>query len=130
MSELLVIDDCMSPGPYTVSPGHSATAAMKLMNDHEIRHLPVVEDGSLMGIVSMRDIYMLQASGKSEIEAPLVGELMKRAPYAVQTGTSLREVAINMNAHKYGCTVVKDGTKVVGVFTTVDAMRVLANLVE
>ncbi|MCP4446742.1 MAG: CBS domain-containing protein [Myxococcales bacterium] len=129
MSEHLTIDDCMSPGPYTIDVELPASQAKKLMSEHAIRHLPVVEGERLVGIISVRDLYIMQAEKVEGLETVRVRALMKDDPYCVQVGTSLRDVAINMNAHKYGCTVVKDGEKIVGLFTTVDAMRVLANVI-
>ncbi len=130
MSEHLTIDDCMSPSPYTIAADESVSDAQVLMTEYQIRHLPVVEGEELVGILSLRDLHVMQCLKEVDLETLPVREVMSTDPYAVQIGTSLREVAINMNARKYGSTVVRDGNKVVGLFTTVDAMRVLANLVD
>lgn len=46
----------MTPEPKTVAPDADADEALKFMLDHGFRHLPVVEDGKVVGIVSMRDL--------------------------------------------------------------------------
>ena len=120
----------MSPSPYTIDEDEPIVAAHVLMRDRQIRHLPVVRGEKLVGMLSMRDLYLMQSLKDVDLETVPVKEVMSTEPYSVQVGASLREVAIKMNAHKYGSTVVKDGTKIVGLFTTVDAMRVLANLVD
>ena len=49
------VRDLMSREVITCGPGESMAAAEKLMNEHHIRHLPVVERSRLVGVVSMRD---------------------------------------------------------------------------
>src|SRR5215472_6706351 len=46
----------MTPDPKTVSPDEDTDEALKFMLDHGFRHLPVVDDGKVIGIVSMRDL--------------------------------------------------------------------------
>jgi CBS domain-containing protein len=46
----------MTPDPKTVDPGMDAEEALRFMLDQGFRHLPVVKDGRLVGIVSMRDL--------------------------------------------------------------------------
>ena len=55
---------------------------------------------------------------------------MTPLPYAVTADVPLRDVAKEMADRKYGCAVVMQGTKVQGVFTTVDALRALAECLE
>jgi CBS domain-containing protein len=50
------IQEIMSTDMITVSPSFSLEACMQLMQEHYIRHLPVLEDGRLVGLVSMRDV--------------------------------------------------------------------------
>jgi len=124
----LTIDECMSPSPFSIEPAQAMSEAHAIMREHNIRHLPVVVDGTLVGIVSIRDLHLMETLKDVDPEQVTVAEAMSPEPYAVQVGTNLREVAIILGAHKYGSAVVMDGARVVGVFTTVDAMRVLSNL--
>jgi acetoin utilization protein AcuB len=124
----LTIDECMTPAPYSIEPAQAMSEAHAIMREHNIRHLPVVVGGSLVGIVSVRDLHLMETLKDVDPDQVTVAEAMSPDPYAVQLGTDLREVAINLGAHKYGSAVVMDGEKVVGMFTTVDAMRVLSNL--
>jgi CBS domain-containing protein len=50
------IGDLMTPNPFTVSPDSSIEDCMKLMTDKHIRHLPVVEDNKLVGMISIGDV--------------------------------------------------------------------------
>jgi len=124
----LKIDDCMSPSPFSIRHDQSMADAHALMRQHQIRHLPVMRDGDLVGMVSVNDLHLMETLKDIDPRQVEVSEAMSEPPYAVSVGTSLREVALKMGAHKYGSAVVLDSGKVVGVFTTVDAMRVLANL--
>jgi len=124
----LTIDDCMSPSPYAIEHDQPVSVARAMMRDLRIRHLPVTDGGTLVGMVSSRDLHLLDALEGVDPATVAVSAAMSEEPYAVERGTDLREVAINMGSRKYGSAVVLDAGAIVGVFTTVDAMRVLANL--
>ena len=50
------VDDAMTPSPVTVSPDDDVLAAARLMGERRIRHLPVVQDGNVLGLVGIRDV--------------------------------------------------------------------------
>ena len=52
------ITDIMTANPETLAPDDSAGDALELMQARHFRHLPVVEDGRCVGMVSIRDLYM------------------------------------------------------------------------
>lgn len=124
----LKIDDCMSPSPYSIETGQTMAQAHAIMRAHQIRHLPVLNEGRLVGLVSSRDLLLMETLEDVDPTKVNVDEAMTEPPYTVEVGTQLREVALNMYSRKFGSAVVMDGDKVVGVFTTVDALRVLANV--
>lgn len=47
----------MTPDPDTIGPGGTCNEALRMMRDHKYRHLPVVGNGRLVGMVSVRDLY-------------------------------------------------------------------------
>ena len=51
-----LVSHWMTPDPFTLTPGSSASEALDLMLDRGFRHVPVVEDGRVLGIVSLRDV--------------------------------------------------------------------------
>jgi CBS domain-containing protein len=51
----------MSTPPIVVSPGTDVVAASRMMVEHDVRHLPVVEAGQLKGMVSARDLLIVEA---------------------------------------------------------------------
>jgi len=129
-AQLYSIDRFMTPSPHVVEPQASLAAARHLMRELGARHLPVVEDGKLVGILSERDMFFLETLTDREPERIPVRSAMQTDVYDVDRETPLEEVARTMAHHKYGSAVVRSGAAVVGIFTTVDAMRTLADLVR
>lgn len=112
----------MVKSPFVIEPGASVREALELMRELEIRHLPVVEDDELKGLVSERDLQAAQAKSRN---IP-VSELMKTELYAVGPDASLAEVVGMMADQKLGSAlVVSPSDEVLGIFTTIDALRLL-----
>ncbi|MFZ5469739.1 MAG: CBS domain-containing protein, partial [Myxococcota bacterium] len=107
----------------------SASQALELMQRHGIRHLPVVDPTEhLLGVVSDRDLYASKYGGPPAPRGGAVDEVMVRSPYVVSPSTRLDEAAAVMAKRKYGCAVVVDKERVVGILTTIDALRALVEL--
>ena len=120
----------MALGPRLISSGHTLAQAHQVMRQHNIRHLPVVDGGRLVGMVSQRDLYLLETLKGVDPTTEKVEEAMSPEPFAVEPDTPLDEVALAMAEHKYGSAVVVDQGAVVGLFTTVDALRALVALIR
>lgn len=119
----------MTVAPVVVSSDRTLAEAHRLMRERNIRHLPVVDDGALVGIVSQRDLYLLETLRGVDPAAETVREAMAVEPFRVSPDAALEDVASVMADRKYGSAVVVDGGVVVGLFTTVDALRALATIV-
>jgi acetoin utilization protein AcuB len=115
----------MTAVPHTIGRKQSLSAAHEKMRAHGLRHLPVLDGGLLAGIVSERDAYFVETLAGVDPEKVAVEEAMSVDVYSVSPDATLLEVATAMADHKYGCAVVSQGTHVVGIFTTVDALRTL-----
>jgi acetoin utilization protein AcuB len=123
------IERFMTKSPHTI--GHNQTLAMAhhMMTDHAIRHLPVLEAGKLVGLLSDRDLNFVETLKGVDSSQVKVADAMSVDVFTVTPATLVRQVSAEMADHKYGSAVVVDGDRVVGVFTTVDALRALATLV-
>lgn len=102
--------------------------ARELMRTANVRHLLVMEGERLVGVVSQRDVYLLEALPNAEPENATVEEAMDGEPYTVPPETSLEEVARQMWSQRCTSAVVVQGTEVLGIFTTSDALRALAEV--
>ncbi len=120
------VADYMSHSLHSLEPAHSMAAARRLMRRHKIRHLPILENGELKGVVSQRDLYFVDSLDDTDPADVTVGEAMTEDVLAVAPSTPVAEVARQMAEERAGSVIViKDG-KAIGIFTTMDALQVLA----
>jgi len=118
----------MAPVPIVIEKDAPLSEAHRIMREHQIRHLPVMDGAELVGLVSIGDLHLMETLKDIDSTTVPVSEAMTRELYTVGPDTEVRTVALNMYSRKLGSAlVVKDG-KLVGLFTTVDALRVLADV--
>ena len=124
----------MTRDPITVSEDTSMKEAMLLLRTHHIRHLPVANGKVLVGLASDRDIRkaapsLLSGIGKNDyeqvLEDTLVGRVMTREPFTVTESTSIVDAVSVLVEKKFGSLPVVAGTEIVGIFTEIDALKIL-----
>jgi acetoin utilization protein AcuB len=121
----LKVADVMTANTHTVGAEQSLALARRLMSQHDVRHLPVLHGGALVGLVSERDIAIVEALGGVDPAQVRVEEAMSE-PYVVTPQASVVEVAKTMAHRKLGSAIVSArGTEVLGIFTTIDALHLL-----
>lgn len=125
-SHLLV--DYMTPLPYSIGLEQPLVLARQIMHKHRIRHLPVLHGAKLVGVISERDLALIETLRDVDPAKVQVEEAMTPDPYVATTSTPLADVVREMADNKYGCAVVMQANAVIGVFTTTDACRALADL--
>ena len=118
----ILVADLMTPCPHTVDPVESVAVAHERMRSNGIRHLPVVEGEALRGMLSERDVQIVLSLVDVDPASVTVSHVMVRDPYCVSPGTPLLEVVERMASSKVGSAVVMENGRVVGIFTTVDAL--------
>jgi acetoin utilization protein AcuB len=101
-----------------------------MMRTHHIRHLPVLDGGKLVGMVTERDLHLVETLRDVDPREVIVDEAMSNHVYSVDPDIALDVVAETMAEHKYGSAVAIQNGKVVGIFTTNDACRALAELLH
>ena len=130
----------MTTDPIVIKPDQTVGEALVVMFERDIRHLPVVEEGELVGIISDRDIQQFlgkaRLPGKDRrkedrsLQFP-VREIMSRHPITVAPKMSIREGVKIMTQHKVGALPVVDyDEKVIGIFTEVDALEYCLHLID
>ena len=116
----------MTSCPYYIGAQASLDEALKKMALQSIRHLPVVEGGSLIGVLSERDARLSEMVCKSTNYCPNVGEVCVSEFLAVKGDDDVADVAQRMAEKKLDCAIVCDKDEnVTGIFTTTDACRLL-----
>jgi acetoin utilization protein AcuB len=118
------VGEIMNKEPITISPETRVGEALKLMQKHQIRHLPVIEEGFMVGWIStLREVLLA-----SMLEVITVGDVMVEAPFSVTPDTSVEEAARLVHEHKIGGMPVLDGEKLMGVITVNDLLSAFINM--
>ena len=119
----------MTPMPHTIEKDLPVPEAMNLMRIHHIRHLPVVDAGKIVGMITDRDIKF--ASGFGDVSSMKVDDVMSPEPYTVSPETTLDLVVGAMAVNKLSSAVVLDSRgEVVGIFTSNDGFRVMGEILH
>jgi acetoin utilization protein AcuB len=122
----LTVRDIMVTDLVTIRPHETARHAYRLMRDHRFRHLPVVEDGRLRGILSDRDLRPVLLS--PTLGRARVRELMSEDLTTVAPDAPVEEAASLLVVKKIGCLPVVDAGRLVGIVTETDLLAVLVEL--
>lgn len=130
MKAIPQIQKFMTTTPYSISSESTVQEALDVMNDKDIRHLPVMKAGAPYGLISDRDLKSVMAFAGSNPKAIKIGEICNDLPYVTKPQAALNEVAVEMAERKIGSALVVDNNKLVGIFTATDACKALAEIVE
>ena len=125
--EIPTVQKYMSYDPFFITAEKTVIEAQDLMKKHNIRHLPVLHDGEVIGILSDRDIKLAMSLIQADAMIK-AGYICHDHVYHVEPETHIDQVAQVMAEKHYGCAVVLQNGKLVGIFTTVDACRALAEI--
>lgn len=108
----------MTPKLITVAPRDSLAKAKALMDSGNFRHLPVLEDGRLIGILSDRDMRL----HSGYLDSTRVDAVMRSEPVTVTPTTTVEEAARLMLRLKISAVPVVDDGKPVGILSTSDIL--------
>lgn len=127
-----VVGAVMTSFPYFVEAHETLLAVEKMMDAHDIRHLPVQENGKLVGIVSERDLHHRVARSAS-IEAKQqlsARDVMVADPYVVGFSTPLNEVVAAMAQQHIGSAIVVRRGRLAGILSAIDVCRIFAEYLD
>lgn len=119
--------DYMTRLPATVGTDQPMSVARRFMHEHHCRHLPVLSQGRVVGVVSERDLDLIETLSDVDPNEVSVEEAMTAEPYCAGPDTPLAEIAARMAKHKLGSCVIVEGKRVLGILTTVDICRALVD---
>lgn len=120
----------MTPSVHTIPMESTLPQARAMMKEHGIRHLPVLDGTSLVGLLSDRDLARMEGFPMIDFDLVSVPDAMSEEPYVVAPDDAAIDVFRTMQERRYGSAIISDGGTVVGVFTTTDALRVLVELMR
>jgi len=122
----------MTPFPYFIAPSASLAEADSLMAEHNVHHLPVIDEGDIVGMLSMRDMLKAVRLGESLSDKHdiLVSDVINHRPYMVDVNDPLPQVLLAMSDKHIGSVIVLKEGELVGIFTTNDALRHYAQCLE
>jgi acetoin utilization protein AcuB len=119
----------MTQQPATADQDLLLADAQQRMSLDKIRHLVVVDrDGLVVGVLSNGDVTLSLSLPDANPKKLCVRDAMSDNPYVCGPTAPISEVALAMEAHRWGCAIVLEGDEVVGIFTTTDALRALREL--
>ncbi len=130
------VQDWMTPAPDTVAPDCTVVAARRTMDAGGFRHLPVVEQGRVIGIVSDRDLRSIWPSAmtperkgvEADLERVSVRHVMTQKPLVVGPHTSLADAVRLLVDHQVGALPVLAEDEIVGILSESDALRALLSV--
>jgi acetoin utilization protein AcuB len=128
--QIPLVKAVMTPFPYSVRVDASCDEARRMMGQHDIRHLPVIDGERLVGVVSDRDLRMVidPTTGSIPEPGPKVGDICERSVFVVELTERLDRVLSEMLRRRIGSAIIMRGERTVGIFTMVDACRFLTKL--
>ena len=133
------VRDWMTEDPITVEPKTSVRAAWKVMHERHIRHLPVLEERKLVGIVTERDLRSVQPSPATSLEIHelhylldklTVGEVMTKDVITTTPATKIVDVARTLLRNRIGALPVMVSGALVGIVTDTDVLEAFTATAE
>ena len=124
------IQKYMTTSPHTVGSDQTLVHAHAILREHQIRHLPVLRGGELVGMLTERDLALIETLKDVNPSKVLVEDAMSTSIYRVSPDSPIDQVVAEMAAKKYGSAVVVQNSRVVGIFTTVDVCSAFAELLS
>jgi CBS domain-containing protein len=129
-----LVRNWMTPNPITITPQTTLPEAHRFMDEHNVRRLPVINKGKLVGIVTRGDIREAQASTATTLSVYELNYLLDRIPakefmayepITISPDATIGEAARLMLQHKIGGLPVVENGELVGIITETDFCRLL-----
>lgn len=134
----MLVRSKMTPDVITASPDTSLADALKLTRGNRIRHLPVVENGRLVGLVTDRDLRLAMppvwasdtdhAELREALNTRRVDSVMTTEIVTITGDKPIEDAARELYEHRIGCLPVMEGDELVGIITETDLLRAFVEL--
>jgi CBS domain-containing protein len=131
------VHDIMTTEVTTLGCNDSLQLAKDIMTMGRVRHLPVLDDDKVVGVVSQRDLYkaslgsVMKYGEKAQCAFPegiAVKKVMSAPPITIALHASVKEAARLMMEKKIGCLPVLEDSKLVGIVTETDMLKLIVEM--
>jgi acetoin utilization protein AcuB len=126
---MMKVEDVMTPDPMSLSPSQTVRDAYALMSERGFRHVPITDNGALVGLISLTDIGRLGAR-VPEILAKTLRDVMTTTLITIRPEEAVDVAAAKMATRKINCLPVVVDAKLVGIVTTYDLLDALARRIR
>ncbi len=133
----MLVRTWMTENPVTISSHVRMKDAAELMREREVRHLPVVDKGKLVGMVTLADIRKASPSPATTfsvgevnylLDQILVSDIMARDPHTITPDTTVEDAALLGYRSGYGSFPVVEDGKLVGIITQKDLLDIMMSI--
>lgn len=124
----MIVANYMTRNPITIAPNTGVGEALSIMRQKNVRHLPVVENGKVLGIITDKDINgCLDPTLLSDLT---MADIMTRNPVVIQENTTIQDAArLIFNKKTTGLLIIKNG-QLTGIVTLADMLKVLVEILD
>jgi len=131
MKRIPFIKSVMTPFPYSIGIDAPISQAERMMKEHDIHHLPVIEGDSLVSVISNREVALAvnPAVGSNE-QSLSVRDICSHKAYVVELMEPLDRVLLHMARNHLDSAIVVKDDKLVGIFTNTDACRCFGQMLR
>jgi acetoin utilization protein AcuB len=134
----MLVQHWMTRNPITIEADTPFLEARLILKEKRIRHLPVMDRGKLIGVITDRDVKEAAPSGATTLDVyelnylllkMKVRDLVKNSPITIKPSNSVEKAALLMHDHRIGCLpVVDEAGKLVGLITETDLLEVMVEI--
>ena len=127
----LPVEEFTTPNPITAHENDPVETLANLMRKNGVRHLPILKGDKVVGIVSDRDVKLVEGLDVKDRAQVLARHIMSPDPITVHASSTLDHVAFEMSKRKIGSVIVTaESGKFLGIFTSTDALNALIEIVR
>lgn len=119
------VEEFTTPNPITATVHSKVEELSRVMKEHGIRHIPILNGDKVVGMVSERDLKVIAGLRMLEKNLLTASDIMSPDPVSVDSSTMLDEVAFEMSEKKIGSVIVTENDQLLGIFTVTDALNAL-----
>jgi CBS domain-containing protein len=132
-----LVRDVMQTHPVTISASERLSTVEDIMTLGHVRHMPVVQGGRLVGVLSERDLLRASLSVLADhrdedrrafLHVVEIARVMSTPPIVIEPEARIEEAAFIMAEKKIGCLPVLEGGRLVGLVTETDVLRWVAGV--